>query len=228
MKKGSRKITSLLSSLLLLITPLIQLEETFASTQSVEYKTDNRESIEDNLRSASNAAKSQATKKYYQAVKDQLSARGVDTSKLNFDQMQNKTVKIIVELAANPAVKQNITPTGSKKSIQRIDQASNKVIDNQASIQKQVESITGNKVRRTYGYLINGFSISAKPAQIAQIKKVAGVKNVTVAKVYHPADSSANELANVQKVWSANHLKGEGMVVAVLDTGIDPIIKIYV
>lgn len=225
MAKKLSRFLGVLGSILLLLPPLAQAQSVKEATVATAANTaiaGQKKLVEQQLRTASAKRKTQATQKYFNAVKAQLAARGVDVSKLSFEQANEQAVRVIVELQAQPALKENITPTGSVPAVQQIDQASNRVINQQSNIKKQVEAITGTKVRRTYGYLFNGFSLVAKPSQIAQIKKVSGVKNVSIAQVYYPQDTTANELANVQKVWEANHLKGEGMVIAILDTGIDP------
>ncbi|MGL5899208.1 MAG: S8 family serine peptidase, partial [Lactobacillaceae bacterium] len=224
MQKKLSKILGILGSVLLLSQPLVQVQTAGAATTDSPVKSvaTGKKQLENQLRSASSKRKEQINQKYFNAVKDQLAARGADVSNLNLEQVKDQPVKVIVELKSQPAFKENIIPTGSNTSVQQIDQASNQVINQQSETKKQVENITGTKVRRKYGYLFNGFSIMAKPSQIAQIKKVNGVKNVSIAKVYYPQDNSANELANVQKVWESNHFKGEGMVIAILDTGIDP------
>ena len=223
MQKKLSRILGILGSVLLLSPPLVQVQTAGAVTTDSPIKSvaTGEKQLENKLRSASSKRKEQINQKYFNAVKDQLAARGADVSNLNLEQVKDQPVKVIVELKSQPAFKENITPTGSNTSVQQIDQASNQVINQQSETKKQVENITGTKVRRKYGYLFNGFSIMAKPSQIAQIKKVTGVKNVSIAKVYYPQDNSANELANVQKVWESNHLKGEGMVISILDTGID-------
>ena len=57
---------------------------------------------------------------------------------------------------------------------------------------------------------------------IKKLRQISGVKSVTLAKVYFAADSSANNMANVSTVWSNYKYKGEGTVVSIIDTGIDP------
>ncbi|BDR59300.1 S8 family serine peptidase [Xylocopilactobacillus apicola] len=211
------KTIKLLGSFLLLFAPVAQTQGVLAQ----QNQTGNKTSMEKQLRSNSNDYKSWATNEYYQAVKAQLSTRGVDVSKLNFSDLSCQSVKVIVELDDKPAVNQIDVNPGTTEAADQIDQAANNVIDGQTDIKDQVEEITGNKVKHAYGYLFNGFSITAKPNQIPKIKNLPGVKKVTVSHQYRPTDATANDLANVQKVWSNNHLKGEGMVISIIDTGID-------
>lgn len=156
-------------------------------------------------------------------LKAQLEAKGFDTSTLKENGSENEQeVRMIVELSGNSASAKLGEATGSAKSVQAIDSASDKVIKSQSSVQKEVEKLTGNKVRQSFGYLVNGFSVDAKYSDLEKIKALDGVKNVTVATVYYPTSVDSNQLANVQQVWEKHKLKGEGMVVSIIDSGIDP------
>ena len=66
------------------------------------------------------------------------------------------------------------------------------------------------------------FATKAKVGDIKKLREIKGVKSVTLAKVYFAADTSANNMANVSTVWSNYQYKGEGTVVSIIDTGIDP------
>lgn len=47
------------------------------------------------------------------------------------------------------------------------------------------------------------------------------MKEVKEAKMYKPCMNSARELGEAVKVWENHHYKGEGMVISIVDTGID-------
>ncbi|MGX7418300.1 S8 family serine peptidase [Carnobacterium gallinarum] len=162
-------------------------------------------------------------KAFDENVKAQLASRGFDVSQLNensFD--ENQEIRLIVQLDKEAAVKQVAAPTGSKSSIAAIDTATDSVIDTQETIKNDIEKLTGNKSPRAFGYLINGFSIDAKYKDVDKIRAMKGVQSVTAAKVYYPTSIDANQLANIQQVWQKRKLKGEGMVVSIIDSGIDP------
>lgn len=137
------------------------------------------------------------------------------------DKLQNKkpdeSVRIVVELngeaALDKAQKKGLK-TAVKSDIQGVK-------DDQKTVQDKVKAITGNKVRNTFGTVVNGFSIEAKVKDIDTIKKLNGVKDVKVVNVYYPDMNSAKELTEATKVWQDLGLKGEGMVVSIIDTGID-------
>ena len=69
---------------------------------------------------------------------------------------------------------------------------------------------------------MNGFATKAKVKDIQKLRKLPGVKSVTLARVYYANDSSADNMANVSIVWNNYKYKGQGTVVSIIDTGIDP------
>ncbi|MGX7244817.1 S8 family serine peptidase [Enterococcus quebecensis] len=162
-------------------------------------------------------------KAFEENVKAQLASRGFDVSQFNenaFD--DNQEIRLIVQLKKDAAIEKLAPPTGSKTSVQSIEKASDSVIESQTAVKKKIETLTGNKSDRAFGYLINGFSIDAKYKDVETIKSISGVESVSAAKVYYPTSIDANQLANVQQVWKNHQLKGEGMVVSIIDSGIDP------
>lgn len=173
------------------------------------------------LDSAASEAKKNQKTTFEEKVKAQLKAKGL-TVPSSSSELQNKTVTVIVELDKKAASQSTASPTGSTKSINLIDKATQSTIQAQKPVRDQVATLTGNKPKKTFGYLLNGFSINAKVSDISAIQAIKGVKAVTPANVYAPQDQSANEIANVPQVWSKYKLKGEGTLIAIIDSGIDP------
>ncbi len=156
-----------------------------------------------------------------QAIATQLAAKGIDYNKLNKVQQKDIYVDVIVQMSAAPA-SENGTLRTDYSSTAEIQQETNKVIAAQASVKAAVEQVTQQTAGESYGYVVNGFSTKVRVVDIPKLKQIAGVKTVTLAKVYYPTDAKANSMANVQAVWSNYKYKGEGTVVSVIDTGIDP------
>lgn len=129
-----------------------------------------------------------------------------------------EVVRVIVELeepAAIEKAKEQGEKRPSKENVQEVK-------ENQKDVKKEAEEITGEQVNESFGTLINGFSIDTKMKDIEELKKLDGVKRVKVVKKYYPAMTSAKELTQAKNVWSDLGLKGEGMVVSIIDSGIDP------
>ena len=156
-----------------------------------------------------------------QAIATQLAAKGIDYNKLNKVQQQDTYVDVIVQMSAARA-SENGTLRTDYSSTAEIQQETNKVIAAQVSVKAAVEQVTQQTAGESYGYVVNGFSTKVRVVDIPKLKQIAGVKTVTLAKVYYPTDAKANSMANVQAVWSNYKYKGEGTVVSVIDTGIDP------
>jgi lactocepin len=79
----------------------------------------------------------------------------------------------------------------------------------------------------------NGFSGEVTYADIAKIEGVAGVKHVYLANEYNrpeetPDMKTSHSYIQSNQTWADAKLKGEGMVVAVIDTGVDPSHKDFV
>ena len=156
-----------------------------------------------------------------QAIEAQLAAQGVNFERLTPEEQQEVYVDVIVQLDALPA-SENGSIDSQTASRAEIEQASNKVIAAQSGIKNEVQKITNQAIDKSYGYVVNGFATKAKVGDIKKLREIKGVKSVTLAKVYFAADTSANNMANVSTVWSNYQYKGEGTVVSIIDTGIDP------
>ena len=125
---------------------------------------------------------------------------------------EEETIRVIVEVRGEPAIAKFST----------IDEDNiNSVIEEQEEIKAQVEEITDNEVKNSYGNLINGFSIDVKRKDIEEIANIPGVEKVTEATIYYPTMATAVDLTQAREVWESYGFNGEGLVVSIIDTGID-------
>ncbi|MBT8924535.1 peptidase S8 [Lactobacillus delbrueckii subsp. bulgaricus] len=223
-KKSARhlnKVAELAAALLLSASPLAGTFQSAAfvqaaSQETVSPRSASRAALTKYLQQEQRYNAKKSYSKFQEAAKEQRQASGQAVSKKN-----ESSVRVIVSLNKSAAFDHTSKPTGSAASVKKIEQASDQVKDGQEKVIKQVEEITGNKVRRQFGYLVNAFSIDMDLDDIDKVKDLPQVKNVTPVKVYHPTDESANQMAQVQDVWQEQKLKGEGMVISIIDTGID-------
>jgi lactocepin len=223
-KKSARhlnKVAELAAALLLSASPLAGTFQsaTFvqaASQETVSPRSASRAALTKYLQQEQRYNAKKSYSKFQEAAKEQRQASGQAVSKKN-----ESSVRVIVSLNKSAAFDHTSKPTGSAASVKKIEQASDQVKDGQEKVIKQVEEITGNKVRRQFGYLVNAFSIDMNLDDIDKVKDLPQVKNVTPVKVYYPTDESADQMAQVQDVWQEQKLKGEGMVISIIDTGID-------
>lgn len=162
-------------------------------------------------------SKTSQSKKLDKANKDDV----VNNKDLSRD--PSEKVRVIVQLnqeAASEGSAKNLSPTNSSQ-LNTIKSAITQTKSTQSTVISKVEALTGEKVKRSYGYLVNGFSITAKRGDISKIAAISGVKAATEAKVYYPDMTFAKNLTQTYSEWKDLGFKGEGMVVAIVDTGID-------
>ena len=169
---------------------------------------------------SSKAAESATVGVTNKAIEAQLAAKGVNLKHLTSDEKQTVYVDVIVQLSAAPAATNGSVSTNSSSA--EIEQATKQVIAQQGSVKAKVKAITNQAIGKSYGYVVNGFATKVKVKDIQKLRAIPGVKSVTLAKVYYANDSSADDMANVSAVWNNYKYKGEGTVVSIIDTGIDP------
>ena len=92
----------------------------------------------------------------------------------------------------------------------------------QYPVKRQITDKIDNVVfRRAFGYLINGFSLVTERRNLEIIRAIPGVLSAQEAQLYYPTMTTAVDLTEGSKVWHNYKQKGEGTVVAVIDTGVD-------
>ncbi|WP_394136624.1 S8 family serine peptidase [Cytobacillus oceanisediminis] len=127
----------------------------------------------------------------------------------------NDTVRLIVEVEQPIEIEQTAK---SKKALYK--QKQDKVID-QISKEKNSKSNTPIKVKHRFFEGFNGFSVETEFKNIKDIQSIPGVTNVHIARTFQENMAASKELVQAQKVWEQYGYKGEGLVVAVVDSGID-------
>lgn len=180
-------------------------------------------SVESQIKSSKKAAasvKTTTTGVTQKAIEAQLAAKGVVFKHLTPKQKQDVYVDVIIQLKSAPAATNGSIKANASSA--EIEQASKQVIASQSAVKDKVKAITKQAIGKSYGYVVNGFATKAKVKDIQKLRKLPGVKSVTLARVYYANDSSADNMANVSIVWNNYKYKGQGTVVSIIDTGIDP------
>jgi lactocepin len=141
----------------------------------------------------------------------------------------NEVVRVTVEMEGDApiaiATKKNVkfgdlSVAEKKKLIKEAKAKKQKT--KQAMKDKQINA----KYLQEFDIVVNGFSAEVKYSDIEFIKKLPNVKNVVISNVYErPIDEPdmvySKELVEAQQAWNDYGYKGEGMVVGVIDTGVD-------
>ncbi|MDT9026326.1 S8 family serine peptidase [Rossellomorea yichunensis] len=116
----------------------------------------------------------------------------------------NEKVRLIVEVDVNEKAK--------SMPEKQVEQVKN-------SFMKKRDS--SSKVIHTYSTGFYGFSMETTMKEAHKIKEADGVKDIRIAKTYEHMDVKSNELVEAMNVWSKYNYSGDGMVVAIVDSGID-------
>lgn len=77
------------------------------------------------------------------------------------------------------------------------------------------------KVKNRFYEGFNGFSIETEFSNLKEIQATPGVTNVHIARTFQPSMGASKELVQAQKVWEEYGYEGEGLLVAIVDSGID-------
>ncbi|MFC4025009.1 S8 family serine peptidase [Oceanobacillus longus] len=142
----------------------------------------------------------------------------------------NEQLRIIVEMkdeapiinATKKGVKYDKLAKSEKKKLEKAAKAQQKAVK---------DKMKGKNVNATYleefTAVVNAFSAEVKRNEIEQIESIPEVKAVYISNKYErpiaePNMTYSKELVEAQEAWRDYGYKGEGMVVGIIDTGIDP------
>ncbi|WDV46732.1 S8 family serine peptidase [Clostridiaceae bacterium M8S5] len=149
----------------------------------------------------------------------------------SFDELElneNDEIRIIVELNEKPLIDY---ATDSKLKVNELDSATIDSLTKNIEIeQKAITSSLDSKeinfkIHRNFQNVFNGFSCTTTVKEAKQIESLSGVKKVYIANKYHRPEPLMQEsvtTVNARTVWEKLGYTGEGKVIAILDTGIDP------
>lgn len=143
----------------------------------------------------------------------------------NFD--ENDEIRVIVEIAGTPIIEE-----ATQKGIHVSDMDKNeknskkeKLLKNQNEIITNAETQIGSiEVHQQFTTAFNGFSTTIKVKDVEQLASQAGVVSVKEVNRYErpePLMDQSSMFTEAKYVNDTYGYTGEGMVVAVLDTGID-------
>ncbi len=157
------------------------------------------------------------------AASAQFRAERADGTEIAIPSSAEKTNGVIVEFIAPPA------------AIAAISSGKTAVADYQATFTRfrndlgtilnagrSGKTAIDVPIRRQYFVVFNGVALDVPPEIAAQIRTLPYVKRVVADGAVHAlADSSNITLIRADKVWSTLGTRGKGVVVAIIDTGID-------
>lgn len=148
----------------------------------------------------------------------------------------DEEVRVIVELEQAPAI--TVATEKGKRFKDLSKEEKKQLIDERKANHKKVKEQAKAKnikfkEQASFTTIANGFSANVKFGDIDELTQVEGVKEVYIANTYtlpeeEPEMVYSKELVQAQSAWRDYGYKGEGMVVGVIDTGVDPSHKDFV
>ena len=138
------------------------------------------------------------------------------------------SVRLIVELKGDSLIAY-ATQKGIKVS--EMDKSTrSSMVKAMASEQKATKDLIRSKritmkELKSFNSVLNGFSIETTFKNAKEIEKLEGVQQVSIANEYgrpEPELTTSKDLINAIETWSGTGYDGEGMVIAIIDTGMDP------
>lgn len=143
-------------------------------------------------------------------------------------------VKVIVQLSEEPVAlaKGKQTVKGKSFSQKQASTVKNKVLNQQARFEKQLKAEKINyKKGFTYHQAFNGMSLTVNKSELQKLLKINGVVSIHPDEEVHALEVKKDDTVKAAMMDSNPHLKipeiwklgyeGQGVKVAVLDTGID-------
>ncbi|MGB6408710.1 MAG: S8 family serine peptidase [Planococcus donghaensis] len=141
-----------------------------------------------------------------------------------------KQVRVIIELDKAPAIESATNkgvlyknlPDNQKESLEAA------VVSDQESVQLTIASIAPRiTYLENFTTVFNGFSAEVEAGEVEEIANLNGVKAVYESTEYQrpevqPEMKYSKKLVQAQQAWTDYGYRGAGLVVGVIDTGIDP------
>ena len=151
------------------------------------------------------------------------------------DENDNKKVRVIVEVDGDPLIvyatirgkKLEDLKESEKSSLEKnIISSQNDVIESikDENINFSTKDPATKKEMPKFTTAFNGFSGFVEKGKIEKLKEIPGVKNVYISQEYDrpkPDMNNSGGMVKAGETWDLGY-KGEGTVVAIIDTGIDP------
>ncbi|MFC3039709.1 S8 family serine peptidase [Virgibacillus xinjiangensis] len=142
----------------------------------------------------------------------------------------DQEVRVIVEMdeeaPVEEATKQGVRYKDMEKSKKTGLERAAEAVQKNAKDKMRAKGLKA-KFEQEFSAVVNGFSANVKQGDIQEIEEIPEVKAVHMVNTYErpiaePDMISSKEIIEAQAAWRDFGHQGEGMVVGIIDTGIDP------
>lgn len=215
-----KKFSKLLS--LILVLCMILPGFVFSENMEISLQTVNSENVQD-------SEDYDELKNVKPIIEEALSQSQLELG-LDYEGFKPKDeVRVIVELEDKPTIAYATEKSLSFNEIpkNKIDRLEKNLITEQSKVRNMITAKDVHmKYLNQFTTVFNGFSGEIEFDELETIKRLPGVKKVYISNEYkapevQPEMITSNSMVESGKAWDLNY-KGEGMVVAVIDTGVDP------
>jgi len=142
-------------------------------------------------------------------------------------------VNVIVELKDDPVITYQIKAKGEATLLSfgrnlSVNDYEKLISQKQIELFRQIKEISPDaKLGYRYQYTYNGFALSVRGVDIEKISKLDLIRKIYPSRTYTIADDVSNSVIGANTVWEqikdakGNPVDGTGMVIAIIDTGVD-------
>ncbi len=126
----------------------------------------------------------------------------------------NRQITVVLELAADPA----LTVSGLSRAQQKTRAGT--IRTSQQRLDAKIKA-AGGRVTGRYQYAYNGIRVRARGTTLAALAAIPGVVAIRPLKTYTLDNAKAAQYVGAPTAWQANGATGNGVTIAVIDSGID-------
>jgi len=141
-------------------------------------------------------------------------------------------IDVIVELEDVPVISYQLGKKGeatllSMKSSEDASNYEKLLSQKQLSLYGEIRKLSPDaKIGYRYQFTYNGFALKVRGTDIEKISELKGVKKIFPSKTYKISDDVSDTVIGANDVWQlkdakGNPVDGTGMVIAIIDTGVD-------
>lgn len=127
-------------------------------------------------------------------------------------------VSVIVEFEG-PALAERVVERGRMSTLDQRNYTA-ALRSRQAEVVSRVQQ-AGGAVIGQFTKAYNGVQVQVPASELAELRKASGVKAIHPVRTYYPALDHSTEIIRADAVWKDTGYTGEGVTIAVIDTGID-------